>query len=95
VQASSLRGRKEAAVKHALSLLPGSGIFLEAAASTRSYRVQAHKQTCVFPHVEEVHARKWKPYAPMQDTALYSFYLIQDIEHFFGPKITVLENIST
>jgi hypothetical protein len=55
-----VRGRKEAAIKHALSLLPGSGVLLEAAASPLSYRVQAHKQTCVCPYVEEVHARKWK-----------------------------------
>jgi hypothetical protein len=27
------------------------------------------KQTCVCPHDEEVHARKWKLYAPTQDTA--------------------------
>jgi hypothetical protein len=39
VQESSVRGRKEAAIKHALSLLPGPGVFLEAAASPRSYRV--------------------------------------------------------
>jgi hypothetical protein len=70
VQVSSVRGRKEAAIKHALSLHPGPGVFLEAAASPRSYRVQAHKQTCVCPHVEAVHARKWKVYAPMQDVAL-------------------------
>jgi hypothetical protein len=38
---------------------------------TRPYRVQAHKQICVCPHVEEVHARKWKLDAPTQDTALY------------------------
>jgi hypothetical protein len=41
-----------------------------AAASPRSYSVQAHKETCVCPHGEEVHARKWKFYAPTQDTAL-------------------------
>jgi hypothetical protein len=29
---------------------------------------QAHKQTWVCPHGEEVHARKWKFYAPTQDT---------------------------
>jgi hypothetical protein len=57
------------AYKHALSLLPGPGVFLEAAASPRSYRVQAHKHTCVCPQVEEVHARKWKLYAPTQDVA--------------------------
>jgi hypothetical protein len=33
------------------------------------YRVQAHKQTCVCYHGEEVHARKWKLYAATQDTA--------------------------
>jgi hypothetical protein len=38
-------------------------------ASPRSYRVQAHKQTWVCPHGEEVHARKWKLYAATQDTA--------------------------
>jgi hypothetical protein len=42
---------------------------LESAASPRSYIVQAHKQICVCPHVEEVHARKWKLDAPTQDTA--------------------------
>jgi hypothetical protein len=68
-KASSVRGRKAAAIKHALSLLPGPGVFLEVAASPRSYRVQAHKQTSVSPHVEEVHARKWKLYAPTQDVA--------------------------
>jgi hypothetical protein len=36
----------------------------------RTSNVQAHKQTCVCPHVEGVHARKWKLGAPMQDTAL-------------------------
>jgi hypothetical protein len=41
-----------------------------AAASPRSYRVQAHKQICVCPHVEEVHARKWKIDAPTQDTTV-------------------------
>jgi hypothetical protein len=41
-----------------------------AAASPRSYRVQAHKQICVCPHVEEAHARKWKLDAPTQDTTL-------------------------
>jgi hypothetical protein len=61
-----VRGRKEAAIKHALSLLPGPDVFLEAATSPRSYRVQAQKQTCVCPHVEEVHARKWKLYTPTQ-----------------------------
>jgi hypothetical protein len=47
------------------------------AASPRSYRVQVHKQVCVCPHVEEVHARKWKLDAPTQDTAFKacSFYL--------------------
>jgi hypothetical protein len=69
VHSSSLRGRKDAAIKHALSLLPGPGVFFEAAASPRSYRVQALKETCVCPHVEEVHARKWKLYAPTQDVA--------------------------
>jgi hypothetical protein len=43
---------------------------VEAAASPRSYRVQAHKQICGCPRVEEVHARKWKLDAPTQDTAL-------------------------
>jgi hypothetical protein len=47
-------------------------VFLEAVAAPRSYRVQAHKQTSVCPHVEEVHARKWKLYAPTQDTALFA-----------------------
>jgi hypothetical protein len=37
----------------------------------RSYRVEAHKQTCVCPHGKEVHARKWTLYAPTQDTALH------------------------
>jgi hypothetical protein len=46
--------------------LPGPGVFLEAAASPRSYRVQAHKQTCVCPHVEEVHARKGYPKDELQ-----------------------------
>jgi hypothetical protein len=39
-------------------------------ASPRSYRAQAHRQTCVCPRGEEVHARKWKLYAATQDTAL-------------------------
>jgi hypothetical protein len=39
-------------------------------ASPRSYRVQAHKQTCVCPHEEEVHARKWKLYTATQDSPL-------------------------
>jgi hypothetical protein len=64
------RAQKEAAIEHALSLLPGSGVFLEAAASPRFYRVQAHKQTCVCPHVE-VHTREWKLYAPTQDVAFF------------------------
>jgi hypothetical protein len=41
----------------------------ELSASSRSYTVQAHKQICVCSHGEEVHARKWKLYAPTQDTA--------------------------
>jgi hypothetical protein len=45
-------------------------VFLESAAAPRSYRVQTHKQTCVCPHGEEVHAGKWKLHAPTQDAAL-------------------------
>jgi hypothetical protein len=44
-------------------------------ASLRSYRVQAHKQTWVCPHGEEVHARKWKFYIPTQDTARLQAYV--------------------
>jgi hypothetical protein len=47
--------------------------FLEAAATPRSYRIQGHKQTCVCPLEEEVHARKWKLDAPTQDTAFSSW----------------------
>jgi hypothetical protein len=54
--------------------LPRRRLAQEAAtvrpAAPRSYRVQAHKQTCVCPHGEEVHARKWKLYAATQDSPL-------------------------
>jgi hypothetical protein len=36
---------------------------------TSNSNIQAHKQTCVCPHGEEVHARKLKLYASTQDTA--------------------------
>jgi hypothetical protein len=38
--------------------------------SPRSYRVQAHKETHVCPHGEDVHARKWNLYAATQDSRL-------------------------
>jgi hypothetical protein len=59
--------------------------FLQSAAAPRSYRVQTHKETSVCRHVEEVHARKWKLYAPTQDTALHTnhpLWCVRGFLHF-------------
>jgi hypothetical protein len=64
----SARPQEEALRCHAGQSLTVAGG--DRPASPRSYRVQAHKATCVCPHGEEVHARKRKLYAATQDSPL-------------------------